>query len=177
MSISEQPEVAVGELSDTDRRLILELAAGRGVTEASAAVGVSSATGYRRLRRPAVKAALASARVSAFAPSTAAARAALPKAIEKLVQIIDSESAHASTKIRATEALVNIHLRLDVHVFKLDRIAAGEADRLLDLEDTLTRARHLAELRTAAAAKPSTVAPDQDPDRTPAADPAAEPLA
>jgi hypothetical protein len=119
---------AVSELDDTDRRLIGLLSAGHTVTDAAAAVGLSATTVYRRQRRPAFRAALTDARAASFRVPVAAAMAAVPKCVDRLVSIVQSDTAHPSSVIRAAEALLNAAFKLDEHVSVLTRLSALEGE-------------------------------------------------
>jgi hypothetical protein len=88
---------------------------------------VSVATVYRRTRDPLFQAKLAEARAAEFRPLAAQAVAAVGPALDRLRQIAHDASVHASTRVRALVALVELALRLHSEVNVLPRLASLEA--------------------------------------------------
>jgi hypothetical protein len=118
MSIADPTDAS---LDATDLRLVRELARGRPVTAAAAAVGVSSATCYRRMRAAGFKLALIEARAAQFIPVAGRAVRTLPASLRRLLAIIADDTLRPSDHVAA----VRLHAEL--------------ATKFIDLADLVSR--------------------------------------
>lgn len=114
-------------LDSVDVALIAALAAGASTTDAATAAFVSATTAYRRMQRPEFQAALAEAKAGRWKPSAERLREEVANSIDRMVALRDSETTHASTKLRAAETLITLALKLHEVVDVLPRMAAIEA--------------------------------------------------
>jgi hypothetical protein len=113
-------------LDPVDVALIAALVDGASTTEAAAAASVSATTAYRRMQSPAFRISLADAKAGRWRASAECLRDEVPRSIERLVALRDSEHTHPSTKLRAAETIITLALRFDEVVEVLPRVAAME---------------------------------------------------
>lgn len=175
------------DLDSVDRQLIAALAAGRGREAAAATAGVSVSTVHRRGKNPRFQAALADAKAVTFSLPAAAAVAALPRCVARLVQLVEDYDIPPSSVVRAAEALIDAAVKLSAHADILSRLAALEAREAERAADAATAVRTAADSLAAYHAETAALIarnkaeadayfathPDQDPDRNPAAEPVA----
>jgi len=132
-------QLAAG-LDEVDIALIAALAAGASTTEAATAASVSATTAYRRMQSAAFRAALAEAKAGRWKPDAERLREEVSLSIARLVELRDSSTTHASTKLRAAVAIVELAIRLHELVNLLPRLAAIEAQLAVVEGDELPRA-------------------------------------
>lgn len=113
-------------LDDRDERLAALIADGRSVADTASALAVSCATVYRRMRRPAVRAAIADLRAASWNPIALELRAGVLVAVQQLRHLAESAQ---SEGVRATAAtrLVELALKLEDLTDTKLRLAALEA--------------------------------------------------
>lgn len=122
--INDQPE---GDLRPEDVKLLDALTAGGTNREAAAMLGESESSVYRRLRNPAVRAALAARRETLFQHHAALTAVETRKAIEKFAAIRDDPESTTDQKIDACARICDLALKLRNEVDILPRLAALEA--------------------------------------------------
>jgi AcrR family transcriptional regulator len=115
--------------ADIDDAIVELMVAGMTTAEVAAAIGRSASTVYRRLRSPAVRARITEGRAEVLRPHLRALQSATGRAIDYLVQVLDLPNHHASTKVRAAVAIVELAMKLTHFVELAPRVAALEAGR------------------------------------------------
>lgn len=106
--------------------VISALVAGRTQTEAAAAAGVSEKTVYRYLRDPKFRVQLAAARSAQWAPVARRLRAGVERALQVIEDLMNSETSHESTKLRAAVAYLELAVKFDDVTNTAPRLAAME---------------------------------------------------
>jgi hypothetical protein len=119
-------EQEADELSERDLALIAAIASGRTVTEAAAELGISAPTAYRRLGDPAFAARLATAKAANWSPESTELRSEFRRSVAHMVATRDDENVHASTRLRAAQAICDLALRVTKEVELAARVAALE---------------------------------------------------
>lgn len=119
---------AAADFDALDLSLIDALASGLSMTEAAGAVGLSASAAYRRGRRPMFRAAVNEKRGEAWRPIAAALRSECLNAVMALARIRDDASVHASTRVRACEAILNQATRFDGQTIVGPELATLQAD-------------------------------------------------
>jgi hypothetical protein len=106
---------------NADARLVVELATGKTVSEAAAAVGVGERTVFRRLADTAFKLKVTEARNAFSERALAKLAAASTRAVDTLVSLLDAEA--DSVRLGAARSILDAGVKL----------------RMVDFEERLTR--------------------------------------
>lgn len=95
-----------GELADVDEETLTALLSHRTIESAATALGVTSRTVYRRMARPALRAALEEARRSVYAHTAIVATMALPDVLVAMLAIVDDKHSGGVARMQAVKEIM-----------------------------------------------------------------------